>query len=194
MTSMTPSPGKLRMSDQCRWPDILSCCDSAKTCFISFWCPCVTAGLNAQKAGTGSCLNVGLPIGVAVGVDIIAAVLVNGDKRLFGDLTSTMNLVGSILAIVAPLAFAALLYTGRGLIARKYGYRHDLYPAFFFQLFCCHCMTLAQEEKAAAKGSAAHSHAGDAVVGKAVLVQVKTAQVLQPAHPTLLNCQVQQKH
>eukprot|EP00928_Gymnodinium_smaydae_P070418 TRINITY_DN5425_c0_g2_i1.p1 TRINITY_DN5425_c0_g2~~TRINITY_DN5425_c0_g2_i1.p1 ORF type:complete len:226 (-),score=15.66 TRINITY_DN5425_c0_g2_i1:50-640(-) len=59
-----------------QWPDPSEPSD-AGTCCLSWWCPCVIAGQNAEKAGVDSCSSVGLRTGIPLVLIPIIGMLAN---------------------------------------------------------------------------------------------------------------------
>ncbi|CAE8687394.1 unnamed protein product [Polarella glacialis] len=80
------------------WPDCCNCCDDSSSCCLAFLCPCVVAGQNAQKAGTGTCIGVGLPIGIFAGADYLFVFLREA---------SAMGYLGRSGRAELPTSFAA---------------------------------------------------------------------------------------
>lgn len=62
------------------WPVQSDCCNPCATCCIAQSCSCITAGQNAEKGGTGTCLGVGGSIAIAT-VLLVAGEIIS----LYGD-------------------------------------------------------------------------------------------------------------
>eukprot|EP00928_Gymnodinium_smaydae_P070420 TRINITY_DN5425_c0_g2_i3.p1 TRINITY_DN5425_c0_g2~~TRINITY_DN5425_c0_g2_i3.p1 ORF type:complete len:186 (-),score=16.35 TRINITY_DN5425_c0_g2_i3:49-606(-) len=175
-----------------QWPEQSECCNppaDVGTCCLSWWCPCVIAGQNAEKGGVGSCLSVGLRTGIPFALIPIISVLAEVVRTMMlisafendttAEFEAAMNQrnimtgVFGMLSLLVTAVFAGANIMNRQAIAKTKGYDPSPCPACFCYFCGCHCMPLMQEWKVV---NGASAPVAGAVIGQPVAV---TGQVVE---------------